>query len=96
MWLNEYCELMFDKTNNEEFKKKAVELKFLHMPNTLYKYRSVNTDTIKALEGDYLMCSAPSLLNDPYENLLSMNYESHYKLIYERIIKSVSQIKNIL
>jgi hypothetical protein len=84
MWLDEYNRLMFKPVNNHQETIQAVKLKHQHMPEVVYKYRTVKPYTIDALEKGFLMAASPSSLNDPNEGRMFIDFKNRWKLIYHK------------
>lgn len=61
-WFEEYKKLVFSNTTSVEQIKKAISLKYEHIPKILYKYRSVNDNSIKNLLDDTIWLSDPKTL----------------------------------
>ena len=70
-WHSEYLDLMFGKNRTSETMDKAARLKYQHMPETVFKYRSFNDNSISALKEDCLYSSSPKWLNDIREAPIS-------------------------
>lgn len=66
-WFQEYKKLVFSNTTSVELINKAISLKYEHIPKILYKYRSVNDNSIKNLLDDTIWLSDPKNFNDPYD-----------------------------
>lgn len=69
-WHEEYRKLMFDSDGKMEKLIRAVNIKFEHMPDHLYKYRCFTQNHISALEGDVLYFSSIHDFNDIMESNL--------------------------
>ena len=70
-WHSEYLDLMFGKDRTSETMNKAALLKFQHMPETVFKYRSFSKNSMSALKEDCLFSSSPKWLNDIREAPIS-------------------------
>lgn len=66
-WFQEYKRLVFSNTTSVEHINKAISLKYEHIPKILYKYRSVNDNSIRNLSDDTIWLSDPKNFNDPYD-----------------------------
>ena len=66
-WINEYIHLMFGNNHTLETMAVASDIKYKYMPSVLYKYRSISSFTISALENDYLVSSSVDGFNDNLE-----------------------------
>jgi hypothetical protein len=86
MWLDEYNRLMFKPINNAEETMQAIRIKNQNMPNIVYKYRTVSTNSINALKEGFLMAVSPSSLNDPNEGKLFIDDHNRWKLIYQALL----------
>ena len=74
-WQEEYLELMFGNDHSSDSMRVAAEIKYLHMPESLYKYRSFSKNTISALRNDCLYSSNPDSLNDIRESPIEIMTE---------------------
>lgn len=83
MWLDEYCRLLFNPINNDIETMQATKIKNKNMPDIVYKYRTVSANSINALEKGFLMAVSPSILNDPNEGRLFVDYQNRWKIIYQ-------------
>ncbi|NCA61179.1 DUF2971 domain-containing protein [Bacillus cereus] len=89
-WKDEYIELMYPSNMNNRREKKARKLKCENIPNSLYKYRTVNLNSIRSLRRNEVWCNSASNFNDPYEcALLIGDYaeESLKALMIEKVIE---------
>lgn len=86
MWMDLFEELLFKTINSKEATQKAAELKFENMPDIVYKYRTSSDNHINALEQNILYASAPSLLNDPYEGSLYIDFEKRWRFLYKEFL----------
>ncbi|NWO06741.1 MAG: DUF2971 domain-containing protein [Alteromonadaceae bacterium] len=66
-WFQEYKELVFSESISVDNIDRAMSLKYGHIPNILYKYRSINEFSLKNLEEDTVWLSDPKNFNDPYD-----------------------------
>lgn len=87
MWISEYNHLMFESINNDDDTIKATIFKNKYMPEIVYKYRNVSDRNINALAENFLMAVAPSMLNDPYEGALYIDFKNRWMLIYQVFVK---------
>ncbi|MGV8983838.1 DUF2971 domain-containing protein [Clostridium sp.] len=87
MWIDEYDNLMFSDTNDNEKIVKAVQLKYENMPEIFYKYRTVKDETLEAFKNDTLYFSSLSNLNDPYEGALMLSDEKVKEFFYEPLFR---------
>lgn len=71
-WIKEYEKIMFDKDCTIQTATLAAELKLKYMPTILYKYRTVNDQTIEALKEDFLYSSEPRNFNDLLEGPIAI------------------------
>lgn len=83
-WLKEYEELMFGPVHTERTMARAAEIKYEHMPNILFKYRSCSPNTFEALENDFLFSSQPSEFNDIFEGAIEIVIEEAQRNIYQK------------
>lgn len=66
-WIDEYEGLMFGPSHTEQTMSRAADIKYQHMPDMLFKYRSCSENAFEALEQDFLFSSQPSEFNDIFE-----------------------------
>ena len=66
-WHGEYLGLMFGKNHSIKSMNEAAEIKFQHMPDALYKFRSFTENHLAALQHDCLYSSGIDFLNDVRE-----------------------------
>lgn len=94
MWHEEYENLMFRSGNKCEALSQAVNIKHEHMPDLLYKYRSVSDNSLSALQDDVLYSSPPHLFNDPFEGNIEISIpatiQNYYQQVYEQLRKNYS------
>lgn len=84
-WLPEYEHLMFGKDATLQSIDEAAQIKALHMPETLYKYRSCNKHAFEALENDFLFSSSPSEFNDLFEGSIIINREKVFQNTVQKV-----------
>lgn len=92
-WQEEYARLMFGRGHTKVTMDKAAEIKYLHMPQALYKYREVNNKTIDALRRGVLFSSPARYLNDPFEAPIIVSdraYGAFYQTSYDNMRKEYS------
>jgi uncharacterized protein YbgA (DUF1722 family) len=92
MWLEEYSRLMFKTINNDIETMKAIKIKNKNMPDIIYKYRTVSTNSINALEKGFLMAVSPRTLNDPNEGRLFIDFHDRWKLLYQSFLDTFFKI----
>jgi hypothetical protein len=88
MWLDEYSRLMFKPINNDIETTQAIKIKNKNMPDIVYKYRTMSTNSINALEKGFLMAVSPISLNDPNEGRLFVDFHNQWKLIYQSFLNA--------
>jgi len=76
MWKDDYLELVFGKNHTTASIIKGTELKNQHIPNLLYKYRTVSKNHINALKNDYLYAVQIDSLNDPFEGAIRFLHDN--------------------
>ena len=64
------------------------------MKNTLFRFRSINKNSVSALMNDFVFASTPDQFNDPYDTLFSYDPGKLYSLIVENqtLFSIVSEI----
>lgn len=76
-WVKDYIDYM----KNGEFEK-AISLKQIHFPPSLYKYRGLNSTTLTCLEEDWLWMSEIDKLNDTFECSLLLDNDALLKDLF--------------
>jgi len=84
-WLKDYEELMFGPLHSEKTMSLAVDIKYRHMPDLLFKYRCCSNSTFEALEEDFLFSSQPSEFNDIFEGAIEIISEDAEKNFYQKV-----------
>lgn len=89
MWIEEYEKLMFGVDHNQLTVSNAVDIKNEHMPEVLYKYRSVSQNSLSALQDGVLYSSPPESFNDPFEGnieiLIPATIQNSYQQAYDQL-----------
>ena len=75
-WINEFIKMLFPLVSSKLNIDGAYLLKNKYLPNSLYKYREFNENSIKNLEDDTIWLSSPQSFNDPYDSAFSTDYET--------------------
>jgi hypothetical protein len=88
-WLIKYEELMFGDHPSEVSIAEAEEMKYDHMPQLLFKYRSCTPETFEALENNFLYSSQPKLFKDPFEGPISIVIQDAMGKIIEKTYSSM-------
>lgn len=63
-WIYEYEQLMFGPEHTRASMEQAAEMKFAHMPEKVYKYRTFSDNHKQALQDSVLYSSLPTSFND--------------------------------
>ena len=71
-WHSIFLELMFGKNRTPETMSKAAEIKYLNMPEALFKFRCFSERTISPRKNDCLFSSSADYLNDIREAPIMM------------------------
>lgn len=95
-WLKEYEELMFGPVHTARTMARAAEIKYEHMPNILFKYRSCSPNTFEALENDFLFSSQPSEFNDIFEGAIEIVIEEAQRNIYQKAYDNLRTLNPFL
>ena len=88
-WLIKYEDLMFGDHHSEESMAEAAVMKYDHMPELLFKYRSCTPETFEALDNDFLFSSQPRLFRDPFEGPISIEKKNVKKKIVEKTYTAI-------
>lgn len=77
MWKKNFINLLFPANPHEMDINKAMDLKDVNIPTSLFKYRSFDEKgySIKILEEDEIWLSTPEKFNDPYD--CALNYAAN-------------------
>ncbi|HXU93708.1 MAG TPA: DUF2971 domain-containing protein [Gallionella sp.] len=67
MWIDEFLTLMSSSTITLDAIERAYELKDKNLPNKLYKFRAINSNSISNFENDTVWLCSADKYNDPYE-----------------------------
>ncbi len=76
-WKDEYEKLFLSIESNTI--KNAFSLKANHIPQKLYRYRTVNEDSLACLKNNQIWCTTLDSYNDPYEGYMYLNHPSSYR-----------------
>lgn len=79
-WLQEYEIMMFGMQHTRLSMERAAEIKFDHMPDKLYKYRSFSENHKQALCHSVLYSSLPTSFNDFVDTNLIISEEAQCKM----------------
>lgn len=66
-WIEQFTEMIFPLNSEKLNIEGAFFLKNDHLPNSIFKYREVNKNSLKNLEDDTIWLADPSNFNDPYD-----------------------------
>jgi hypothetical protein len=66
-WKREFIKSKYPYQGGRVKTEKAMQIKDLHIPRFLYKYRSFTSSHLKALEAGVLWMSSPDRFNDPFD-----------------------------
>ena len=83
VWISRYVDLMFGPKHTFDTMTEAAKLKFQHMPEKLYKYRSFNDYTWDALETDTLFVNLTSKQNDKREANIIVTHEAEVSVLQQ-------------
>lgn len=90
MWKTEFAELMFGEQHTLDTMAVAADLKLLHMPDILYKYREATEASIQALQEDFLYSSQPDQFNDIFESAIYLDKDKIVENIWQTTYDSLS------
>jgi hypothetical protein len=76
MWLNDFEKMLFPFTSDDLNISGAYALKDQHLPPSIYKYRDVNSFSLKNLEDDTVWLADPSSFNDPYDSSFTIDFNA--------------------
>lgn len=79
MWIEQYIEMKYQKNSKEIKLEEAMELKYNHIPSSLYKYRGYSEYSVQNLKNDSVWFNSADKLNDPYDSALVMRTEQYMK-----------------
>jgi hypothetical protein len=88
-WLDKLREYFFSPKLEEVKVNKAVDLKFDHIPNRLFKYRQYGEFALENLKNNTLWCDSASGFNDPYDT--SIHFEYSQETLDKQLIKSIKE-----
>ena len=66
-WIQKFTEMIFPLDRKSLNIEGAFLMKNQHLPNSIFKYREVNDNSLKNLEEDTVWLADPSNFNDPYD-----------------------------
>lgn len=73
MWKEELVEILFSSDPSKLDVKKAINLKYMNTPTSLYRYRDFDDGhSLDLLKTDKLLLSKPSRFNDPFDCALKL------------------------
>jgi hypothetical protein len=88
-WLDKLREYFFSPKLEEVKVNKAIELKFGHIPNRLFKYRQYGEFALENLKNNTLWCDSASGFNDPYDTSIHFKYSQ--EALDKQLIKSIKE-----
>lgn len=82
MWKDELVEILFSSDPSKLDIKKAINLKYMNTPSSLYKYRSFDDGhSLELLKTDKMRLSRPDSFNDPFDCALKLKVNDSPKYI---------------
>ena len=90
MWIEEYEKLMFGENHSNETMAVAVDMKYKHMPELLFKYRLFSQHSFEALRDDFLFSSQPKEFNDIFEGPIEVSQQKVSENFYQKIYNKIS------
>lgn len=92
-WKNEFVNFLSSPKIDEVKIEEAMMLKHKNLPYKIYKYRSVNEDSLNNLRNNTVWLSAPEGFNDPYDCSMAISFEEMGKATskqhFDQIAKKV-------
>lgn len=85
-WHEEFYRLLCANDSGTENIGKAYELKNKNLPKAIYKYRETNEKQLDNFLHDRVWLSNPANFNDPFDSLLTVDYEN---IIKKRFLKTL-------
>lgn len=79
MWIEQYIEMKYPKNSKEIKLEEAMELKYNHIPSSLYKYRGYSKYSVQNLKNDSVWFNSADKLNDPFDSALVIKTEQYMK-----------------
>lgn len=80
MWTDNFYDLYFSKEFNLNKFRDSLDLKRENIPESLFKYKKINGNTLDLLSTDLIYLSNAYEFNDPYEGEIIYNLEEVYSL----------------
>lgn len=90
MWKDELVEILFSNDPSKINAQKAIDLKYINTPSSLYKYKSFVDDghSLELLKKDKMWLSRPTSFNDSFDCALKLSVKDLTKeYIVEVFIK---------
>lgn len=66
------------------------------MGNSLYKFRTINDNSISGLMNDNIFGSTPDAFNDPYDSLFQYDIDKIYELVKIKLFFCPQSITTLL
>ncbi len=88
-WLDKLREYFFSPKLEEVKVYEAIDLKFGHIPNRLFKYRQYGEFALENLKNNTLWCNSASGFNDPYDTSIHFKYSQ--KTLDNQLTKSIKE-----
>ncbi|GAV21834.1 DUF2971 domain-containing protein [Carboxydothermus pertinax] len=98
MWIKEFLRLLFPLNPDEMRIEEAIQLKHRHIPNALYRYRSLSEYSLDNLKNERERLSYPSEFNDPFDASIKINYAllSKELFLHRNMQKILIELQNKL
>lgn len=90
-WKEEFIEKLFPIDEKKLNIDAAYAIKDQHLPMNIYKYRTVNSYSLKNFEEDNIWLSSPQSFNDPYDCSFNINFR---ELIEKGLNKEIDDVIN--
>lgn len=74
-WIDQFCEMLFPLYSESMNIEEAYALKYKNLPKSIFKYRSVNQNSLKNLRENTVWLADPKSMNDPYDCAHSVDFE---------------------
>ncbi len=85
MWKETLLEVLTSLNPNLAILQQVFEEKNLGLPKSLFRYQTINPNTLKGLDNGTVWLSDPSDLNDPFDSAFGLDPDQHRDYVHRTV-----------
>ncbi len=94
-WIDQFVEMIFPLDRRKMNIEGAFMLKHHHLPKSIFKYRELNTCSLRNLQEDTVWLSDPSNFNDPYDCAHTMDQDALSRVLAKEYLPQFFKEKGL-